>query len=127
MPTNDRIRTPKMYLDSRLFVELTQKGMEANSNTTTVATDGGPVVVQGVPQGSFSGDFIVPSGSTHVEKLIRSMNAGDIKRVSFGVVGTKILQAECIVGSINLSSTVEDGNFTGSVSLTMKNGKPELV
>jgi hypothetical protein len=121
-----RIRSPKMYLDSRQFVELTQKGMEANSNTGTDSTDGGPVLRQGVPTGSFSGDFVVPSGSTHVAKLIRKMSEGDLVRVAFGIVGTDVLQATCIVDSISLSNTVDDGSFTGSVSLTMRDGKPTI-
>jgi hypothetical protein len=123
----DTIRSAKLFVANKMLGIATQKGMETSSNTTVVPTDRGNMLQPGVPTGTFTADYVVPSGDTDATKLLEYLQVGRVIRLVFAVVGTKALQDDCVVSQQSLSSATADGSLTGSVTFTMVHGTPQLT
>lgn len=122
-----KMYSAKMYRNGRLLGSFTSKSVQLTSNRTQIPTDAGNVTQVGIPTGSFSGDYVVKHGDSMAPTLIQDLIDGETISITYGVVGTKILQADCIVSEVNSTSTTADGSQTGTCTLTMLDGKPKLT
>lgn len=120
-----RIQKAKLYLGSRQVVGLTDKSMEMASNASTVATQTGPVIIDGMPTGSQTFNHKVVKGSTVANEMIEAMREKKILTSTWGPVGGKALSSQVLVTGLTLASNEQDGDNSGSVTLLPIEGLPD--
>lgn len=122
-----RIQKAKLYLGSRDVVELTDKQLQASSGASTVATQGGPVIQNGIPTGSMSFNHKVTKESTLANRMFDAMRDNTILTATWGPVGGKALTNQVLVADVTLASNEQDGDHSGSITLLPLEGIPDQV
>lgn len=122
----ETIKDAKLYLKGRMMGAATDGSMKLNSGNTIQQTSSGPMLQIGAKTGTISTNVLVVRGQDLANRLHTAWDTDEQVDMTFGVIGTGIYQATCVINSLSFDTAAADGSLKGSVEFDII-GKPNRV
>ncbi len=121
-----RVRPGQIYKKSKLVATASGTGFSITANRAIAKLAGGNVIQEGVQDSQMTVNLTVVQGDDTASQLIEDAQNGVIFRCVYGVVGTKTISGRVMVSDINLTSTTESGEHSGSATLMVIDRKLKI-
>lgn len=109
-----------VWKNGKRMGNLTSPSSSHDANAGLVATDAGMLTRKGPSAGTITINYVITKTTTSEDTLLRHLLRGEEITLVEGPVGTDVIESKGIVTNVDRTSNKEDGSFTGSAQVMIK-------